>query len=96
MGDIELKTCPFCNGEYQITNNYSGIYWGICLSCGMLTPQFKSEEEVIKFINYRKSIANIVEQLEAIIPFCPTERYSEGAESALLDAIDVVGKSGVK
>ena len=51
----KLKQCPFCGGQFQICDNAGHtIMWGICRDCGMLTPQFRSENEVVKFINTRK------------------------------------------
>lgn len=40
-------------------------------------------------------IDKVVEEFKNQMPFCPTNSFTEGAESALLDAIEIV-KQGVR
>lgn len=60
-----------------------------------LAEGFVQMEKLIKEQPTAYDIDKVVEELKNQMPFCPTNSFTEGAESALLDAIEIV-KQGLK
>ena len=62
MSEIKLLPCPFCGGEAKFgTFNH---FWIECTNCEMETPYMENEEELVALWNTRKSIDDMVKQLE--------------------------------
>ena len=52
---IELKPCPFCGGEAEITHYDGDGYLPHCTKCaGMVETWFKHEEEAVEAWNRRE------------------------------------------
>ncbi|PHM54559.1 Lar family restriction alleviation protein [Xenorhabdus hominickii] len=50
----ELKPCPFCDGESDVAEEYSGKYFIYCSECSVeQTEPSKTEEEAITIWNQR-------------------------------------------
>ena len=70
MGEIKLKPCPFCGGEFDLSNNgvKQGDKWlwsAECLNCGCFMDD-KDKDNLIKRVNTRKPMERIVERLEEL------------------------------
>lgn len=71
MSEIKLIPCPFCGGEFEEINNTSckqGDNWlwsTECMECGLFIED-KDKENLIKRINTRKPMEQIVERLEEL------------------------------
>lgn len=59
----EMKSCPFCGGEAEISTNtriikgkHHPIYWVKCCECGAKVPRYnRTAEEAIDIWNRRAS-----------------------------------------
>ena len=58
-----LKPCPFCGGEVEVFEGYTG--WYIECDCGNSTWACDTKEELVECWNTRKPMDRIVEELEA-------------------------------
>lgn len=99
----ELRRCPFCGGEAKIVFAEEYKQWRIrCknIDCDIRpsTSWFNNEEEAIDRWNRRKTIDEIVEQLEEKadeanndwIAYGREDDYFDGKEDGIREAIEIV------
>lgn len=108
MSDIELKPCPFCDGEayinYETMTDEQRIYWAQilckkchCRSAGNWSNSYaNAEKKEIEAWNTRKPMESIVAQLKEYKENCCANDYPWHYESVLDDAIKIVQKGGAE
>ena len=94
----ELKKCPFCGGELELTDD--DYYWHPFNGCFLDANHVTNNEKRIKAWNTRKPMQNIVERLEEQAEECRKywqefdDEDSFGGMNAYCYAVKIVKEEG--